>query len=302
MTDLLEEYSNYYYNLFFRITVPVVYIVLLGFIFEFLDNEEIIGLKYLNNQLYFVVIIYSIIRIAVIFLFNRIMLVGWTNVMLTYICTIIFSIMGNIIIVNNSQYFFPSYDDIGSTFWLFIIAYFYKLISAQSNVYRARNNKSNDYIIRKYNKFKNKYQEIIVKKIVNDEIIDLFYAIMIFENFNRPKIMRLFENVFFYLFRIKTLGIMQVTTKERINDEESILIAIDLINTYYQKEQYIEKNNKLKLHNEKIKKRRDKNYVTVTNIYSNDVKYKNILLKYNNNYKYTNDVIGVYHCIKELKK
>ena len=62
----------------------------------------------------------------------------------------------------------------------------------------------------------------------------MVYAIMIYENFNRPKFVRWIEYVHFLVnTKPHTLGIMQVTTSKWINDRQSIILAIEKILTSF---------------------------------------------------------------------
>ena len=55
---------------------------------------------------------------------------------------------------------------------------------------------------------------------------------MIYEDFNRPKIVRYFEIIHFYITKkAHTLGIMQVRTNKMIDDQTSIILAIKKIKT-----------------------------------------------------------------------
>ena len=86
------------------------------------------------------------------------------------------------------------------------------------------------YITNKYHEFKKKYNSIIESKCHNEFYESVIYAIMICEDFNRPKFVRLIERIHFYLTRRPhTLGIMQVRTEKLIDDKTSILMAADII-------------------------------------------------------------------------
>lgn len=93
-------------------------------------------------------------------------------------------------------------------------------------------NKENLYIKSKYRKFREKYNELIQSKCHNDFYEAVTYSIMIYEDFNRPKIVRLFEKIHFYITKKShTLGIMQVHTNKMIDDKTSIILAIKKIKT-----------------------------------------------------------------------
>ena len=91
-----------------------------------------------------------------------------------------------------------------------------------------------NYINSNYQGMKTKYGGIIQQKVKDQRIEALVYSIMIYENFNRPKLRRLLENIGFRLGRCKTLGIMQVTTTKLINDRESVELGTKKILDDYQ--------------------------------------------------------------------
>lgn len=60
--------------------------------------------------------------------------------------------------------------------------------------------------------------------------VPLLYAILIYENMNRPSWMRLFENTLTRLFRLNlTVGIAQVKSKKPLSDRESIYKAAKIL-------------------------------------------------------------------------
>ena len=73
--------------------------------------------------------------------------------------------------------------------------------------------RKNKYIISRYTTFKKKYDTIIKEFFHNDFYEALTYSIMIYEDFNRPRVVRWIEYLRFWITRKPhTLGIMQVTT------------------------------------------------------------------------------------------
>lgn len=83
-------------------------------------------------------------------------------------------------------------------------------------------------------KYKSLFSETINKLSKNNEVINLIYAILVYENFARPKAFRFIENLVPEGFEI-TRGIMQVKTKEKISDLKSVELAIEKINEDYEK-------------------------------------------------------------------
>ncbi len=114
--------------------------------------------------------------------------------------------------------------------WILIAAFLYAHIN-QIHMGEARAIKRKDnYINSRYKKFKSKYGNIIEPFFQNHFYEALTYSIMIYEDFNRPFMIRMIEYAkFFITLKPLTLGIMQVTTDRCINDKQSVNLAIRMI-------------------------------------------------------------------------
>jgi hypothetical protein len=61
----------------------------------------------------------------------------------------------------------------------------------------------------------------------------LTYSIIIHENYNRPKIARIFENFASLFKRAGTYGIMQVKSNKKLSDSESIVHGLKILNKIF---------------------------------------------------------------------
>ena len=93
---------------------------------------------------------------------------------------------------------------------------------------------------------------------------------MIYENYNRPKIIRFFEYAKVIIKGNATLGIMQVSTSKFITNEESITKGYQIIEDTYKSLKYMKLEEKL----------------------------KNVMFTYNKSNKYVEEVMYIY-CILE---
>lgn len=144
----------------------------------------------------------------------------------------------------------PNPEDIKGFVWFLIIlyiTYLYKL--STKNKVKEEKIKTikhkTEKTIMQYAKFKNIYSNSIKSK--SEFINNLVYAIMIHEDYKTPKIYRNIKAYIGAVTKKETkYGIMQISSYERISDEESIKIVVD----NFEKQL---KNNKLK-ENEKLNK------------------------------------------------
>lgn len=135
--------------------------------------------------------------------------------------------------------------EIRDAVWFAIIAYLAKTVwdimrrnFHGDNLYPAE--KRQKIINRRYDKFSLKYGALIRNEVENQyavskekqgQLICVVYAIMIYEDYNRPAIIRMFEYVMKFIMpkRTMTLGIMQVTSNKLISNKTSIKMAIEKI-------------------------------------------------------------------------
>ena len=144
----------------------------------------------------------------------------------------------------------PNPEDIKGFVWFLIIlyiTYLYKL--STKNKVKEEKIKTikhkTEKTIMQYAKFKNIYSNSIKSK--SEFINNLVYAIMIHEDYKTPKIYRNIKAYIGAVTKKETkYGIMQISSYERISDEESIKMVVD----NFEKQL---KNNKLK-ENEKLNK------------------------------------------------
>ena len=97
-----------------------------------------------------------------------------------------------------------------------------------------------EYIVIEYAKFKNKYYNVVSSKYRDLNL--LIYSIMIYENYNRSKLMRKFDEFRYKLFSKKgKFGIMQVDSDKYIDDITSIKLVIKKLERIYAKNKDIYK-------------------------------------------------------------
>lgn len=129
---------------------------------------------------------------------------------------------------------FPPISEIRNEIWLAILLLVYKFLEMfleqvvhQRNIVTEQMMKK--YIAKQFDKFYGKYSECVEINYDNRLLCILLYAIMIFENFNRVRIVRWLERIKIMMGRTATTGIMQVKSDKYLSDEESIQLAYKII-------------------------------------------------------------------------
>jgi hypothetical protein len=270
------------FNLIFRTLSPVVYIIIVAAVLYLLH------LDWLVKNLYLVTIFYAIIRLLVNFLDGQIPLVDW-RVRLTSWLSIPFSWFIYEHIIKTRQHLLPDLDKISDELWLGVLVFLYSAFNSIKVSTDRTESRLSRYIEASYSTFTRSYGTVISQKTEDQRMQALIYSIMIYENFNRPKLRRLSENVGFRLGKCKTLGVMQVTTGKLITDLESVEIGVNKILNDYN-DAYGE----LKKRDDEAKEAADKNSEQYDASPSTNGLIRQTIRKYNPDDDYSAEVNSIY--------
>ncbi len=230
-------------NYVLKVFGPVIYLIIIAAIIQ---N---IGHSYLLDNIIYIIYFYVGLRVFYIIAYERAAIVNWLKVIVYYFSTIIISTYIHNNFINKVDVLLPDFSEIKNEIWLLIILFIYQVGNgfdakkSSNETYIAElpelKKRKKKYIIRNYKKLQNKYQKTI-NNITNSHKEDPFkliiYAILIYENFNRPRIVRFLERIWVKLFNKEaTIGIMQVKSDVTISDEESIEQGTYFLYTQYLK-------------------------------------------------------------------
>lgn len=211
------------FNFVFRVLSPVVYLFLIASILYFFELD-----RYVYN-FYMVSFHYIAIRLFVNIVTERRMLLDWYRQALYWICIIVLSYYSYIKIIVTKKNLLPDFSSLSNELWIIIFVFLYQMLNKLELSNESTEKRKTNYIRLKYIIFASKYGSTI-KALNNSRLISLAYAILIYEDFNRPFIIRVLERLSFIVTnRPHTLGVMQVKTGKLINDEDSVHLGIGKI-------------------------------------------------------------------------
>ena len=207
----------------------IVLIILSGLLYTLKLNNLVLNI-------FLITIIYHILRISIIIILNKIPIINWKRELICAFFSIFMSVIIYYCFISKTTQIFVSIDEIRDGIWIAIIIFFIKFVMSRiyDDFYLNEDyqiEKMTNYVIKMYEKFNAKYSKIINSKI--DDVNYITYSIMIYENYNRPPIFRLFEYVKLFICGHASLGIMQVYSKRFIKDTESVQIAFKMIENEY---------------------------------------------------------------------
>lgn len=219
-----------FFNILFKSFAPVLLTYVLAYVFNYYD------IVYLNKNIYMIVIYYFILRFIFIFLIGRARLTNWYRLIVITLLslTMIHFVYYQLII--DASYLLPTKQEMATAMWLGIVGFIYKVVNEASFLRETTGPKIEPYLKKHYFHFKHKYGHIINTEVRNDVESSLVYAILIYENFNRGKLFRFFEKLFFFTGNIKTTGIMQVHSSDYLSDTKSVELGTQKLLTKYRME------------------------------------------------------------------
>lgn len=153
-----------------------------------------------------------------------------------YIILIIIGFIINQEFINNVEAIFLTGPEFRIIIWLLIIIFLYNFFKNNNLLQENNNNKDNfmsiDNILTNYAKLKYKYYDLC--NYNNNELSNIIYAIMIYENNKRNSLARRYD---YFKFRLngnsQKLGIMQIESSSFISDIQSIELAHKKIDKIY---------------------------------------------------------------------
>lgn len=212
---------NVQYNVF----APLVYTLLIAALLQYLN------VSWLLNRVMYTVPCYYIVRAVMINgVSGKHWLYNWKYEMRNAVMGTCLALFVQKVLILSGKPILPTVEEFRTQMWLVFIALAYGfLIRVYGKTPSIRQDKvctnemKQGYIREKYTKFQKKYHGLIKETASGNFLQSVIYAVMIYEDYNRPRTHRWCENIFFRLGRRPmTLGVMQVMTSVFIDDARSV--------------------------------------------------------------------------------
>lgn len=215
-------------NFLIRVLTPIVYIILISTLFYSVGLD-----KYVKN-IYLINVYYVIFRLLFNLATSRGLLMDWFRQFIYWSAIISISFFVYIKIIKVKTNILPDFTTLANELWIIILIFLFQISNKIQLSPNGIHKRKKNYLKSRYKYFKKNYGEII-KEITKNEILEsVTYTILIYEDFNRPKLARIIENIRFRLTgKSHTLGVMQYKTDKMINDKESVILGTKKIVAAY---------------------------------------------------------------------
>ncbi len=218
------------FNFLIRALTPAIYLVIISSIFYYLKFD-----KYVLN-IYFVSVYYLAFRLLFNLATNKALLLNWVEQIVYWVAIIIISYFTYDKFIKIKANILPDFTNIANELWIIILIFLYQVAN---NIKRSSKNtvkRKNNYTRTRYMYFKKLYGENIKSIMQNEALEGIGYAILIYEDFNRPKPLRWIETLrFIFTKKPHTLGVMQVLSDRYITDKESVELGMTKIKKAHEK-------------------------------------------------------------------
>lgn len=224
--------------------------------------------KSYTSNIYLISVYYFFIRLSYILLFGKFYLVRWSKVIFQSLVGVIIAFWAYKELVVPGKPLIPDMTTIGNELWVVIAVFIYTAVNGIETSSAPSARRKNRYIAIRYDEFRKLYGALIYDKFPNKLIELTIFSIMIYEDYNRPKLVRFFERTVFSHIS-KSTGLMQISSGSTLSDYESVELAISQISESYKKES-------------SLKKGEDPYYII-----------RRVIINYNKDADYVSDVLSV---------
>lgn len=224
ITSFLETDEAPAFNFSFRILTPVVFIILISTLLYQVKLDAYV------KDIYWVSIYYVVFRALFNIIIDRAYLINWKKQVFYAFCTVLGTYLIYDKLIIKKENLLPNFSNISNELWIIILIFLYNLINNIQVSENGAEKRKLRYIKHTLSNLKKKYSILISSKTDNIRLEQIIYAIMLHENFNRPKAFRLLEYVKSKFSKKQvSLGIMQVKSDGFINDLESVEKGIEIL-------------------------------------------------------------------------
>jgi hypothetical protein len=191
----------------------------------------------LVHDIWHVAIYYFALRITYNLVLGRALLLDWFSLSAQAIVGILSAYLAYRHLILPRTPLFPDLSAVGNQLWILIALFMYAAFNSVRVSNEGGVRRKNRYIRSRFNALRNLYGPLIEGQFPMRYMELVAYAILVYETFNRPKLIRTIENAVFP-WHSKTIGPMQVRSGARLSDAESVHLGVrELANCFKTTEQ-----------------------------------------------------------------
>ena len=221
---LVKEEESPAFNFVFRVLGPVVYLFIVSAVLYSLSLQRYV------NHIYLVSLYYILFRLAFNLATNRSRLLNWGRQFVYWSGILALSYFSYEKLISVRENIFPDFKTFANELWIIILIFLYQTMNNLRFSSKKTERRKQNYLSSRLETFRSRFGARIDNLVPNKKLQALVYAILVYEDFNRPKIVRALENVLFRLTKkTMSLGVMQIRTDKLISDEQSVELGVEKV-------------------------------------------------------------------------
>lgn len=233
-TTLFEDpEESFALNFLLRTLPPAVFIIILSACAVASGNDA------LRLQSYWVAIYYYVIRAAYFPIFGLQRLINWPRFLIHSGFGILVAYAAFEFLVLPKKSLLPDLETAGNELWLALLVFLYavgnNVVISDSRAPSRRNS----YVRHSYIAARARFGTMIDESIKDDLLKLMVYAIIVFENYCRPPVVRYLERVW-PSRNGRTTGVMQVASLNPLSDEDSVRKGLQIISRSWENHKHDE--------------------------------------------------------------
>lgn len=228
-TTLFEDpEESFALNFLIRTLPPAVFLVLL--------SAAAVGSGYdeLRLQSYWIAVYYYIMRAAYFPIFGLHRLISWSRFVIHSGLGILAALAAYKFLILPKKSLLPNLKTAGNELWLALLVFVYavgnNIVISDSRSWARRNS----YVRHSYRSAQTHYGQTVDESISDDLLKLITYAIIVFENYCRPPVVRVLERAW-PSKNGRTTGIMQVASAVPLSDEQSVKLGVEILSKSWEK-------------------------------------------------------------------
>lgn len=207
------------FNFILKTFTPTVFIILIS------TGCYVLNLENFVSGIWLLAVYYFGFRLLFNVVLGRALLLDWLSLFVQTTIGIGAAFLAYRHLIVPRRPLFPDLNTIGNQLWIVVALFLYAAFNSIRTSDEASARRKNRYIRSRFASLQRLYGGLIKDQFPNPYMELVAYAILVYETFNRPKVVRAIENAVFP-WHSRTLGPMQVRTGARLSDRDSVHLGV----------------------------------------------------------------------------
>jgi hypothetical protein len=214
----VREDSAPAFNFLLKALAPTVYVILIATAFYAFHRDRF------THGIWLLAAYYFVFRLLYNLLLGRARLLNWFSTLTQAAMGVGGAYLAYVYLVIPRKPLLPGAESVGNQLWIIVALFLYAVFNNVRTASTKTVRRKNKYLRSRIDNLRKTYGSLVDKQFPERYMELVAYAVLIYETFNRPALVRFAERLVFP-WASRTLGPMQVRTATRLSDRESVAVG-----------------------------------------------------------------------------